>query len=94
MDGFYPFMKVALNEEYGVVTTDCIESNGSYSADGKIHQGVPYTLYGLIRWDTAKTADFEDWRGLWGTILDLGGHEIAQTHTFRFINNDGSLKEL
>ena len=91
-DDFYPFMKVCLNGEYGVVTDQFWESDGVYTVNGKTYQGVASKLYGVIRWDSSKKSDFEDWRGLWGTFRDSGGQQISQDYSFQFIDDDGSLK--
>jgi len=48
--------------------------------------------YGLIRWDTEKENDFEDWLGLFENFLQAGGEIINQDHEFTFINNDGTKK--
>ena len=87
-DDYYPFMKVSLNGECGVVTDQFFEVNGSPQQDSRSK------FYGVIRWDTNKRLDFEDWRGLWGTFVDLGGHEIGQDYEFRFINNDSTFMEI
>lgn len=57
-DDFYPFMKVSLGGEYGVVTDQFLEIQGS------IQQKESTRLYGIIRWDSKKRLNFEDWRGL------------------------------
>ena len=80
---FYPFMKVSLNNEYGVVTDQFVETPPNYGGDKQ---------YGLIRWDSKKESDFEDWRGLFGVFVSQGGHEIAKDHQFKYINDDGSFK--
>jgi hypothetical protein len=86
-------MKVFLNGEYGVVTNQFFESDGTYTVNGAIHQGVPCKLYGIIRWDTNKELDFEDWMGQWGSFITAGGHEVDQDYRFQFINNDGTFKK-
>lgn len=48
--------------------------------------------YGLIRWDTAKEYGTEDWIGLFGTFVNAGGKILAY-HKFKYINDDGSLKD-
>ena len=78
---FYPFMKVTLGEKNGVVTSELRTS------EDRSH-------YGVIRWDTSKETDIEDWRGLWGTFVSMGGREIGLDYQFRFINDDGTLKEV
>ena len=75
--GFSKGIKVSLSNEYGVVL-DKSDDNEQY---------------GLIRWDTNKENDIEDWRGLFGSFLELGGQLINQEHKFQFITDDGSLKK-
>jgi hypothetical protein len=69
--------KVSLDNEFGVV----------------IDKSVDWNEYGLIRWDTDKENDVEDWRGLFGSFLQAGGQIINQDHEFKFINNDGTEKK-
>lgn len=47
----------------------------------------------IIRWDTPKENDFEDWSSMQGTFFDMGGKIINQNHQFNYINDDGSLKD-
>ena len=84
---FYPFMKVSLRDKYGVVTEEFFEINVNRQ------QNVDPRIYGVIRWDTENSSDFEDWRGLWGSFSAAGGKEIYQEHQFMFINNDGTVKQ-
>ena len=70
-------MKVLLSGEYGIVITSNLE---------EINQ------YGIIRWDTEKENDIEDWRGMFGTFVNMGGKIIEENYKFKFINDDGSLK--
>ncbi|MCF6407217.1 hypothetical protein L3C95_30250 [Chitinophaga filiformis] len=65
---FYPFMKVCLNEEYGVVTDQFTEVDGDSNS----------RMYGVIRWGSDSNPAFEDWTGLWGTFVALGGKEITE----------------
>jgi hypothetical protein len=78
-DDFYPFMKVSLSNEYGVVTDTFFMANES-------------KCYGVILWDTDEGIELEDWRGLYGTFEQLGGHEIDQGYQFKFINDNGTSK--
>lgn len=78
--GFYIGMKVTLNNEYGVV----IERTRDADWDKEP---------GIIRWDSNKQNDEEDWRGLYGSFVDSGGKEIDSTHQFQFINENGELRE-
>jgi len=78
-DDFYPFMKVSLEGRNGVVTAE-------------VRTGMDRSHYGVIRWDSNNEAELEDWRGLWETFIEMGGHEIGRDYQFRFINDDGTLK--
>ena len=49
-------------------------------------------MFGIIRWDTNKEIDFEDWRGLIGVFFDSGGKILSQSFEFKYINDDGTLK--
>ncbi|MFY7734290.1 MAG: hypothetical protein ACOVSR_12460 [Bacteroidia bacterium] len=69
--------KVSLEKECGVV----------------LDKSEDWIEYGLIRWDTDKENDIEDWRGLFGSFLDAGGQVINHDHEFKFINNDGTTKK-
>ncbi|MFT3679926.1 MAG: hypothetical protein QM791_06615 [Ferruginibacter sp.] len=83
---FFPGMKVSLNGEFGVVTNEFEQRDWTHVAD------KPSKHYGIIRWDTDKESDMEDWIGLFGTFKDCGGIEVSSNHCFRFINDDGSFK--
>ncbi|WP_279197107.1 hypothetical protein [Chryseobacterium indoltheticum] len=48
--------------------------------------------FGIIRWDTPKEVDEEDWIGMFETFKKMGGKIIDQNHQFKYINDDGSLK--
>lgn len=48
--------------------------------------------FGIIRWDTPKEVDEEDWIGMFETFKKIGGKIIDQNHQFKYINDDGSLK--
>jgi hypothetical protein len=74
---FMPGMKLSLGGEFGVVVVS--ELNES-------------DFYGIIRWDTINENDFEDWRGQFGTFIQLGGRILNENYSFRFINDDGSKK--
>ncbi len=89
---FYPKMKVSLDGEYGIVLDEFREWDGIYFVDGEKHQRTPSKSYGLIRWDSNKENDIEDWRGTYGTFINSGGKEISQDHQFEYINDDGTLK--
>lgn len=70
-------MKVTQNGESGVVI--------------KAEPDCP-NLYGIIRWDNSRENDTEDWRGQFGTFIQLGGKILDENYSFEFINDDGSLK--
>jgi hypothetical protein len=89
-DNFYPLMKVCLEGEYGIVTNQFSESDGTYIVNGRIRQGVASKLYGVIRWDTNQKPTYEDWRGLWGSFIAAGGYETEQDYEFQFIGDDGT----
>ncbi len=50
-------------------------------------------LVGLIRWDTGKENDVEDWRGLFGSFIQSGGKVVDQNYKFKFIDDKGQLKK-
>ena len=79
-DGFFFGMKVSLDGEIGVVI---------YAAGKSDWDKEP----GIIRWDTNKGMDSEDWRGLFGSFIDSGGKEIDSKTEFKFIDDKGVLKE-
>jgi len=70
-------MKVSLSGEYGIVIKSNLEE---------------FNQYGIIRWDTEKENDIEDWRGMFGTFTEMGGKIIEENYTFKFINDDGNAK--
>jgi len=74
---FYPGMKVSLDGEFGVVIKPETDSED---------------FCGIIRWDTDKESDFEDWGGLFGTFLNQGGKIIDRNFPFKYINDDGTQK--
>ncbi|MCU7615050.1 hypothetical protein N0B16_11430 [Chryseobacterium sp. GMJ5] len=47
---------------------------------------------GIIRWDTPKAIDEENWIGMFGIFKEAGGIIIENSHQFKYINDDGSLK--
>ena len=50
-------------------------------------------LFGVIRWDTEKENDTEDWTGMFESFTNIGGKIIDQDHTFKYINDDGTTKK-
>jgi hypothetical protein len=85
---FYPLMKVSLNGEHGVIVDHFIIKDHTFSN----WEDRNLNTFGIIRWDTCRESDFEDWRGLWGTFVARGGSEIARDYQFQFINDDGTFK--
>ncbi len=79
-DRFYFGMKVSLDGEIGVV----IQGEGNSDWDKEA---------GIIRWDTNKEVDSEDWRGLYETFVNSGGREISPQTKFKFIDDNGFLKK-
>jgi hypothetical protein len=73
---FLPETIVSLNNEIGVV----LKGNDDTDA------------LGLIMWDSPEEKDVEDWRGLFGSFLQIGGKVIEQDYKLKFINRDGTLK--
>ena len=73
---FIPGTKVSLKNEFGVVLDKTEDSD----------------LVGLIRWDSEKENDIEDWRGLFGSFLQSGGQVIDEGYEFKFIDDKGQLK--
>jgi hypothetical protein len=74
---FVPGTKVLLKDEFGVV----------------LDRTVDNSLIGLIRWDSEKENDVEDWRGLFGSFLQSGGQVVGQDYEFKFIDDNGQLKK-
>ena len=77
MQDFQIGMKVELNGEFGVVVSPKKDKS---------------RLIGVIRWDTDKESDYEDWGGLFGSFIENGGKVISDNHKFIFINDEGHLK--
>jgi hypothetical protein len=72
-------MKVSLNGEKRVIVNSNLREINSY---------------GVIRWDTNRESDSEDWRGLFGSFKNSGGMIIENDYGFKFINDDGTLKTM
>ena len=89
---FYPKMKVSLDGEVGIVLDDFNHWDSVYYVGGEKKQGIPSKNYGVIRWDTNKENDTEDWRGVFGSFIAAGGKELNQDYEFEFINDNGVLK--
>jgi hypothetical protein len=68
-------MKVFLNDEFGIVIKSELND---------------VELIGIIRWDTPKMNDLEDWSGLFGTFISLGGKIINEDYRFKFIDDNGN----
>ena len=80
MDQFHFGMKVKNGEEIGLVIKPEVNSDRDKEP-------------GLIRWDTPKENNIEDWRGLFGSFTDSGGMEISRDTEFKFITEEGELKK-
>ncbi|CAD5342645.1 hypothetical protein [Flavobacterium bizetiae] len=76
---FITGMKVSLEGEVGVVLAPELDQPD---------------FCGMIRWDTINENDFEDWRGQFGTFIQLDGKVLNENYDFKFINDDGSKKNL
>lgn len=74
---FFKGAKVLITDQFGVV----------------LDQTEDWNEYGIIRWDSDDENDTQDWRGLFGTFLDMGGEIIDPNHQFTFINDDGTVKK-
>lgn len=72
-------MKVKLNNELGIVIKPEFKTEWDNEP-------------GLIRWDTDKDEDLEDWRGLFASFLNAGGREVSQDTSFEFITDSGHRK--
>lgn len=46
----------------------------------------------IIRWDTPKENDYEDWFSCWGSFIEMGGKIIDEEYAFTHIKDDGTLK--
>ncbi|GGX22867.1 hypothetical protein [Aquimarina muelleri] len=75
-DDFIVGMVVYSDKEFGVVINSEKVGNS----------------YGMIRWDTNKNNDIEDWRGLFGTFISNGGKVIEGIYDFQYIDGEGNLK--
>jgi len=74
------------NQEF--LPNSIVSLGGEY---GVVLNDAPDRLYGLVRWDTDKAQDTEDWRGLWGTFVTMGG-KVLEEYDFKFIMPDSSIK--
>ncbi|MGK6342912.1 hypothetical protein ACMGDK_11770 [Chryseobacterium sp. DT-3] len=77
-----------IDEEFIVGTKVFLNDEYGVIVELKKHE-----LSTIIRWDTPKENDFEDWCSMWGTFLDIGGKIINKNHHFKYINDDGTLKD-
>ncbi|XOV67660.1 MAG: hypothetical protein ACFHU9_00545 [Fluviicola sp.] len=77
--GFKFGMKVSHSGEFGVV----IKPNESSKWSSEP---------GIIRWETAKQDDQEDWRGLFSSFINTGGEIIDENYCFQYIDEFGNLK--
>lgn len=78
-----------LNGEFGVGIDHFVMKDHTFSN----WEGSYSKPYGIIRWDTRRKSDLEDWRGLWGTFVAQGGCAIGKDYQFQFINDDSTFKE-
>jgi hypothetical protein len=69
-----------------------VSFDGEYGIVVKNDNSNPESC-GIIRWDTAKENDYEDWTGLFGTFIQSGGKVITNNHKFKYINIDGTSKQ-
>ena len=67
-------MKVRLDGEIGLVIVSPKDDNSQ--------------LVGFIQWDTPRSDDIEDWRGLWGSFGQSGGEVLPDATVFRYIKSD------
>lgn len=44
-----------------------------------------------IRWDSSKESDFEDWFGMFGSFVEIGGKILEDDYVFKYIDNNGNL---
>ncbi|MEN2488273.1 hypothetical protein AAYQ05_10800 [Flavobacterium sp. B11] len=70
-------MKGSLENESGIVIRD--KEDQSF-------------FCGLIRWDTPKENDIEDWRGQFGTFIRVRGIILDSDYEFKYITEEGLSK--
>lgn len=76
-----------ISQDLEIGTKVFLDGEFGVITDLKIH-----SLSTMIRWDTSKENDFEDWCSMWGTFFNIGEKIVDQDHQFKYINDDGSLK--
>lgn len=63
------------------------------SLDGEFGVVIKSEYKGMIKWDNPIENDFEDWHGLFGTFIQVGGKILNENYQLKYINNDGTLKD-
>ncbi|SHG68505.1 hypothetical protein SAMN05421866_1214 [Chryseobacterium oranimense] len=74
-------------EDFQVGTKVFLENEYGVIVNLKLHK-----FSTMIRWDTSDEKDFEDWSGMWGVFVQIGGKIIDSNYQFKYINDDGTLK--
>lgn len=80
--------ELSIFEEFRIGAKVVLDGEYGVIVDFKEHESST-----IIRWDTPKENDFEDWCSMWGPFVQVGGKIIDQNYQFRYINDDGSLKD-
>jgi len=75
-------------EEFKIGTKVFLDGEYGVVVDLKKHENST-----IIRWDTRKENDFEDWCSMWLSFVQMGGKLIDQNYQFTYINDDGSVKD-
>jgi hypothetical protein len=82
MDDLYRY------EDFQVGTKVFLDNEYGIIVNVKFHENST-----VVRWDTSLENDFEDWSGMWGSFVQIGGHIIDPNYRFKYINDDGTLKD-
>lgn len=80
--------ELSVFEEFKIGTKVFLDDEYGVVIDLKEHENST-----IIRWDTPKENDFEDWCSMWFSFIQIGGKIVDQNYQFRYINDDGSLKD-
>ncbi|WP_336703572.1 hypothetical protein [Chryseobacterium indologenes] len=75
-------------EDFQVGTKVFLDNEYGIIVNLKLHENST-----VIRWDTSVENDFEDWSGMWGSFVQMGGKIIDPGYQFKYINEDGTLKD-
>jgi hypothetical protein len=75
-------------EDFQVGTKVFLENEYGIIVNLKIHE-----FSTIICWDTPDEKDFEDWSGMWGSFMQMGGKVVDPSHQFKYINDNGTLKD-